>query len=79
MTIDDVKELHDRRPFNPFTIHLSDGHPFDIVTPEYLAIHPSHTMVLVFHVTGRGHTFLALNAITRVSFIDADLPVETRT
>jgi hypothetical protein len=73
MTYEDLKELHERRPFNPFTIHTADGHPYDIVTPEYLAIHPSHTMTLVYHATGRGHTFIALDAITRVSHVDAPL------
>jgi hypothetical protein len=75
MTYEDLRELHDERPFNPFTIHMGDGHPFDIVTPEYLAIHPGHTKALVFHATGRGHSWIALAAITRVSYIDAPLSV----
>jgi hypothetical protein len=78
MTYEDLRELHDRRPFNPFTLHVSDGHPYDIVTAEYLAIHPSHTMALVFHATGRGHTFIALDSIARVSHVDAPLGAGTQ-
>jgi len=75
MHLDELRELHEHRPFNPFTIHMVDGHPFDIVTPQYLAIHPNGRMALVWHVTGRGHSYIALDAITRVSHIDAPLSI----
>jgi hypothetical protein len=73
MTVEDLKDLRERRPFNPFTIHLSDGRSFDVPTPDYLAPHPGGRMAFVWHVVGRGHSFIAIDAITHVSHADAPL------
>lgn len=37
MTIEQVKELHDARPFRPFRLHLADGRRYDVNHPEFLA------------------------------------------
>ena len=78
MTIEDLKELHNRRPFNPFTVHLSDGRSFDIPTRDFLSPHQGGRMAFVWHATGGGYSFIAIDAITHVSHADAPLGVESR-
>ncbi len=36
MTIDELREMHRARPFNPFTLHLADGRHIHISHPEFL-------------------------------------------
>jgi hypothetical protein len=38
MTIDQVRKLHQARPFQPFRVHLADGRALDVTHPELLAI-----------------------------------------
>jgi hypothetical protein len=73
MTVEDLKALRDRRPFTPFTIHLSDGRSFDVPAPGYFAPHPGAQIALVWHAVGQGYSFIAIDAITHVS--DADAPL----
>ena len=37
MTIDQLREVHRARPFQPFTLHLADGRPIRVPHPEFLA------------------------------------------
>jgi hypothetical protein len=37
MTIEQLKELHRARPFQPFRLHLVDGRSLDVLHPEALA------------------------------------------
>ena len=37
MTVDQLKKLHQQRPFRPFRIHLADGRSFEVTHPELLA------------------------------------------
>ena len=37
MTIDQLREVHKARPFQPFTLHLADGRPIRVPHPEFLA------------------------------------------
>jgi hypothetical protein len=36
MTIEKLKEFHERRPFEPFDIFLADGRSFHVDHPEFL-------------------------------------------
>ena len=36
MTIDELREMHGARPFNPFTLHLADGRQIHVSHPEFL-------------------------------------------
>jgi len=40
MTIDQLRKLHQARPFQPFDIHLSDGRSFPVDHPEFLSQSP---------------------------------------
>ena len=36
MTIEKLKEFHERRPFEPFDVYLADGRSFHVDHPEFL-------------------------------------------
>ncbi|HTW94043.1 MAG TPA: hypothetical protein VMD30_04560 [Tepidisphaeraceae bacterium] len=36
MTIERLKELHERKPFQPFTVHLADGEKVRVAGPEFM-------------------------------------------
>jgi hypothetical protein len=40
MTIEQLTEMHQRRPFQPFDIHLADGRVLPVEHPEFLSRTP---------------------------------------
>ena len=38
MTIEQLRKLHQARPFRAFRIHLADGRQFDVLSPEFLGV-----------------------------------------
>jgi hypothetical protein len=50
MTINQIRKLHQARPFQPFRINLADSRSLDVVHPELLAINEGGQTVIV--VTG---------------------------
>jgi hypothetical protein len=40
MTIDQIRKLHQARPFLPFEMHLADGRTLPVDHPEMLAVPP---------------------------------------
>lgn len=47
MTIDQLKAMHQARPFQPFRIHLVDGRSLDVLHPEFLAHTPLGRTIIV--------------------------------
>lgn len=47
MTYETVKEHLERRPFVPFTVHVSDGDRLGVKSPEYAYLHPRKGYLLV--------------------------------
>jgi hypothetical protein len=47
VTIQRVEQLHERRPFVPFTIETADGKSVEIRHPEFLAQTPNGRIVIV--------------------------------
>jgi hypothetical protein len=41
MTIEQLRQLHQARPFQPFDIHLADGRTLSVEHPEFLAQSPA--------------------------------------
>ena len=41
MTIEQLIEMHQRRPFQPFDIHLADGRILPVDHPEFLSRSPT--------------------------------------
>ncbi len=37
MTIEQLRKLHQARPFRPFRVHLADSRAFEVKHPEFLA------------------------------------------
>ena len=52
MTIEQLRTLHQARPFQPFDLHLADGRALAISHPELLAIIPPGRTVIVAHPDG---------------------------
>ena len=41
MTIEQLRRMHQTRPFHPFRVHMADGRHWDVVHPEFLAHTPT--------------------------------------
>ena len=37
MTIEQLRQMHQARPFRPFRVHVADGRHLDVAHPEFLA------------------------------------------
>jgi len=48
MTIEQIKKLHDVRPFQPFRIHMADGRHIDVKHSECLARSPGGRTFIVY-------------------------------
>ncbi len=40
MTVEQLRKMHQARPFQPFDIHLADGRSLPVDHPEFLAVTP---------------------------------------
>jgi hypothetical protein len=40
MTIEQLRQMHQARPFRPFRVHMADGRHLDVAHPEFLAHTP---------------------------------------
>ena len=49
MTVEQLRNVHQANPFQPFTIHLSDGRHFLVPHPEFLARSPSGRTAILYH------------------------------
>lgn len=49
MTVEQLRNAHRTRPFQPFTIHLADGRHFHVPHPEFLSYSPSGRTAIVHH------------------------------
>ncbi|HEY2952075.1 MAG TPA: hypothetical protein VGK40_05810 [Verrucomicrobiae bacterium] len=48
MTIDQIRQLYDAQPFQPFLIHLADGRQLAVKHREFLASAPSGRTIIVY-------------------------------
>lgn len=65
MTVDQLRQFHQARPFRPFSLHLADGQSVAVRHPEFLAQSPSGRTVIVY---GRDDAFdvIDLTLVTRL-------------
>jgi hypothetical protein len=49
MTIEQLRRIHEARPFQPFTIHLADGRSLEVPHTEFLSHSPSGRTIIVYH------------------------------
>ncbi len=47
MTIDQLRQLHQARPFRPFRLHLADGRAIPVRHPEFLSHSPAGRTLVV--------------------------------
>jgi hypothetical protein len=52
MTLEQLRTLHQARPFQPFDVYLADGRVLTIEHPEILAIVPPGRTIFVGHADG---------------------------
>jgi hypothetical protein len=49
MTIEQIRAVHQTRPFQPFTIHLADGRAVHVPHNDFLSHSPSWRTIIVYH------------------------------
>ena len=71
MIEEEINELWDARPFQPFDIVMADGGVFTVTSPKLMLITPSQRSLHLVTPEGKSH-WLALSQMTRVSVAHAD-------
>ena len=71
MKIEELRTLHQARPFRPFAIHTADGRTFPIPHNEFLAYDEEGVTVIALR---NNHTFsiLDLNLVTELEVLPAN-------
>lgn len=71
MKIEELRTLHQARPFRPFAIHTADGREYPIPHSEFLAYDPEGATILALRTN---HTFsiLDLALITELEILPAN-------
>ena len=65
MTIDQLRNVHQARPFQPFTIHLADGRQLNVPHSEFLSHSPTGRTVIV-HESDESFSIIDLLLVTRI-------------
>ena len=47
MTIEQLRQMHQARPFSPFRVHMADGRYLDVNHPEFLAHTPAGRTITI--------------------------------
>ena len=74
MKISVLRELHEARPFVPFTLTLADGRKLSVIHNEFLAFFPSGRAVMLTH----GDDRFTLIDLLLVTSLDVDPKYRTR-
>ncbi|MCC6680735.1 MAG: hypothetical protein IT445_07520 [Phycisphaeraceae bacterium] len=65
MTIQQLRNVHQARPFRPFSIHLADGRVFHVPHSEFLSHSPSGRTIIV-HQADDNFSVLDLLLVTEL-------------
>jgi hypothetical protein len=60
MTFQQLDNVHNARPFRPFTLHIADGRSFRVPHPEFLSRSPSGRTIIVY---GSDESFSVLDLL----------------
>ena len=74
MNIAMLRELHEKRPFVPFTITMADGRKLNVIHNEFMAFFPSGRAVMLTHPDDR----FTLIDLLMVTAVDVDPKYRTR-
>ncbi len=71
MTIEQLRKVHQSRPFRPFVLRTSDGREFVVKHPELLAFSENGRAVMVV-TSDEAHQVIDLRMITGVQYLGGD-------
>jgi hypothetical protein len=70
MTIEQLREAHQNKPFRPFKISLADGRQFDVPHPEFLLTPPHASRTFVVAKSPDVYSVIDLLLVTSIDFVD---------
>ena len=73
MTPDEFRSVLHRAPFEPFTIHLADGHKIEVPHPDFVAITGDGLSAVVTSPHSGGFTVIDLLLATRLEVPSAQV------
>jgi hypothetical protein len=65
MTLEQLRAVHQARPFQPFTIHLADGRKLRVPHREFLSHSPTGRTIIVYDA-GEEFSIVDLLLVTRL-------------
>jgi hypothetical protein len=71
MTSDQLKTLHEAKPFRPFTIHMADGTSVDVNHPE-LMLRTQGGRTAFVNTEGEKVTIVDLLLVTKLTYSDGN-------
>jgi hypothetical protein len=69
MTIEQLRNVHQARPFRPFTPHLADGRAIHVAHSEFLSHSPAGRTIIVYGADD------SLNILDLLLLTDIEVPV----
>jgi hypothetical protein len=66
MTMENLRSVVHKAPFQPFTIHLADGHELHVPHPDFLALAGGGGRAVLMSMQGESFTVIDLSLITRL-------------
>ena len=66
MTVNELRDVLHRAPFEAFSLHLADGHKIDVPHPDFLAIVGDGLAAIVTSPNRPGSTYIDLLLVTRI-------------
>jgi hypothetical protein len=77
MTIEQLKTIHQARPFRPFTLYLADGRQVHVPHHEFLSHSPTGRTVVVHHTEEESFSILDLLLVTELKLDPAKSPTDS--
>ena len=73
MTVEQLRNVHQARPFQPFTIHVADGRSFRVDHPEFVSRSQSGRTIVV-HQPDDSFSILDLLLVTELEVHPPERP-----
>ena len=67
MTIEEIRSLLVRNPFEPFTIHLADTRSFDVTNRDFLLLPRDRNTSIIFALPDGTFEWIYVKQITSIS------------
>ncbi len=71
LTIQQLRGVHQTRPFRPFVIELADGSRVKVPHPEFVAYHPTGRTITVV-VSEEAHKIIDVMLVTAIHVGDGE-------